>query len=424
MSDSAAASANRPRLRFRWRYSLRSLVIFLTLACIGTWYWFRVPFEQSANRPMTELEISIVGTGLPVTDPFADPFGPPPSPPLVQERQQFRRVLFGEPLRHGKTTSYYALGKQVLGEEHWQDGRLHGPWIRRHRNGAIAQRGGYHGGKKTGRWEIFDSQGSLFGRMTFEGSVPHGDAVWILPDKTLRAIRYAYGEAVELDGLSNDDPLGEARRTGDITNPAVVEALDLWAVADFVDLPLRDVTEFYSELFRSNLQLDKRSLAEHAIPVDAPMSFGPSPPMPAGAALIMILEPYDLVMVYRFEQIWITHQNDARRWVDRTGVAKLVASPPADVPPARLEKVKDIFSKSAIMDFVDVPVTEALHQLADDYGVEIACCEPLLQQVLVNTQAHNVSLESALSTMCEELSAHIGWGSDHSLVMQLWTSRP
>src|SRR5262245_55994673 len=115
MGDSPDGRASQPFSRCCLRYSLRTLLLGLTLACVGAWYWFRVPFEQRVDRPLTRHEIAIVGTGLPLTDPFRDPFGSR-APPMAHEQRQFRRSLFGEPIRHGETTSFFAESGKAMGK--------------------------------------------------------------------------------------------------------------------------------------------------------------------------------------------------------------------------------------------------------------------------------------------------------------------
>src|SRR5687768_11851163 len=196
MADIAAGPTTPRNARRFVRYSLRTMLVVVTLVCVATWYWFRVPFERQAERPMTDHEVKLVGQG----EPIRGPFGPLPMPLVSRQRLQYRRIPFGAPVRHGTTITYHPGLDVILGEEHWQDGQLHGPWLRFHRNGTVAERGEYRSGKKVGLWEYFDAHGSEVCHLSFDAGILHGPAEWKpWPGGQATTVIYDHGQITSLN---------------------------------------------------------------------------------------------------------------------------------------------------------------------------------------------------------------------------------
>src|SRR5687767_12711592 len=193
-------------------------------------------------------------------------------------------MLFGHAIRHGRTVSLYAETGSILGEEHWQEGRLHGAWTRRHRDGMVAEQGVYRDGKKMGIWKSFARDGSLTSRVSFESGVLHGTAEWTVPTCVLVL---DHGQIVRINGRPILDPFGEALRTGAIKDQQLLEELAAPEAADFVDVPLRDIAAYYSEVLNCPVVLDQRALASQAIDADMPITFYAGPCVPAQIALFL-----------------------------------------------------------------------------------------------------------------------------------------
>src|SRR5262245_11196017 len=103
----------------RVRYSLRALLVVLTLACIGLAYWYRWPYAKEVVYGATDRPLWTEG-GQPIY--------------LGKEVQRYRRVLRGEPLRQG-LTEYFDVSGRRIGEDHWREDRLHGPFVRSYSSG-------------------------------------------------------------------------------------------------------------------------------------------------------------------------------------------------------------------------------------------------------------------------------------------------
>ena len=147
-ADTPSLPATKPRRG--WRYSLRALLIFFTLVCVGLWYWYRVPFTRVIDQTKEPGGFWWKETSGKVQ--------------LGRQVQRYRRVLSGKPIREGLTEIFDRDGRRI-GEEHWREGSLHGPWTRWYTNGQFRSRGEYRLGLRHGIWEHFDETGQPTLRM-------------------------------------------------------------------------------------------------------------------------------------------------------------------------------------------------------------------------------------------------------------------
>jgi hypothetical protein len=327
-------------------------------------------------------------------------------------------MLFGNAIRHGKTVSLFTDTGAIMGEEYWQEGRLHGAWNRRHRDGTVAEQGDYLDGKRVGTWKSFARDGSLTSRVSFQGGAMHGTAEWTVPNCVLE---FDHGQIVRINGRPALDPLGEALRVGVIKDQRLRDELAGPDSADFVDIPLRDIATYYSEVLDCPVALDQRALEAQAIDVDMPITFDSGPCVPAQVAIFLTLQPQQLVAAHRFEIIWITHGNEVQTWADKTGVASLISSPPPDLPPRKLAAIRQSLAETANVDFIGVPLVELLGHFAKAHRLQIACQDQTLQQInqSIYFSLNGRSVEATLSTLCEHLGARIRWQPDHTLIMEL-----
>ena len=430
MSQVKAGETERAaRRRWGFRYSLRALLLMLTIASIGAWYWFRVPFVREANRPLTEQEWDFVEVPeVENVDPFKSPF----RELLADERQRFRRVLIGEPLRHGRTELFFSGSRLPLGEEHWVEGQLHGAWSRRHRSGALAVRGEYRGGKRHGPWEYYSGRGDRLCCIHYEQGLPHGEAEGVFENEHIHTLLFEHGQIVSVDGRQVDDPLGEAVRTGAVADRTVGLTLGEPNLFDFLDTSLNDVADYYSNTLPVGVRLDSRALELRGVSTDLPVTFFGRPGTPASAALFLMLDRLDLVAVYRFEQVWITTRQGAREWSDRTGVSALIESAPTDLSPDEFSALVSALEREASFRFINVPILGVLAYVESRHHVRIECSEPLLvdrgddrfPQIPITLSLSGISLEAALATMCEQLHARLRWGAGHRLFLELRPPTP
>src|SRR5262245_5693002 len=111
MEASTSSPTTAKPSRVRWRYSLRALLIFFTLTCVGVWYWYRVPFQGEIDQSKEPGGFWWKETSGKVQ--------------LGRQVERYRRVLSGKPIREGLTEIFDREGRRI-GEEHWREGSLHG----------------------------------------------------------------------------------------------------------------------------------------------------------------------------------------------------------------------------------------------------------------------------------------------------------
>jgi MORN repeat protein len=397
-SSPSPPKATRPR---RWlRFSLRGLMIFLTLACVGVWYWFRVPYREEITHAKQQ---TLLFVELPVIIGAA------------KEVRHYRRVLRGDPIREG-LTEYFDHEGQLVGQETWREGQLHGPFFRWYSSGRPAEAGQYHMGQKDGTWERFDPEGKLLLRMSYDRGYLHGAGQWFANGQALRTIVYEHGEVKQIDGRRVDDPLGRALRNGQIDEHDLAQMFTKRAEADFQQTPLKDVADYISEDFNVNVALDQRALREAKISVDLPINLQERH-LTAGTVLVVVCEPHGLLATYRFGMIWITTKKDAKNWADRTGIAELLKSPPADVMASDREKVRAAFEQRAEFDFIDTPLQDVAEFVSEIYRVPLAS-EPRIKDIPVISNLRGVSLQNALGALCDQYGLRVRWVDGKTLLIE------
>lgn len=403
MASSSPRHTDR-RPRRGWSYSLRALLIFFTLVCVGVWYWYRVPYRE---------EIAYAPRKMVLIPEQQYDFWP------AKEVRHFRRVLRGEPIREGLTEFFDAAGNRI-GREHWREGQLHGEFQRWYPSGQIHERGAYRLGRKTGTWELFELPGQLAARTKFEQNFPHGDAQWFESGKVARTIRYDHGEVTQIDGRPVDDPLGRASRLGQIADRHLYEALSKPAEVDFVETPLKDVADYVSDVYKINVSLNITPLADANISPDSPIDLR-ARHLNAGTMLVLICEPHGMAATYRWGTIWITTKDDAKNWVDRTGLTDLLNFPPPDASQHDRDMVRAALEKPAQFDFIDTPLQDVAQFLSDTYRVEFSIGEEFseIKNVPTNSSLRGVALRDALGAVCDHQRLRIRWKDGKKLVFEL-----
>jgi hypothetical protein len=414
MCRMAASSSSPPASKYRrpgWRYSLRAFLIFFTLICVGVWYWFRVPYREEvihSDRPPWG------GMGL-----FAEEGKVYAA---AKEVRRFRRVLRGDPIREG-VTEYFDKEGNRLGEESWREGKLHGTFIRWYPTGKVHEQGQYDLGGKTGVWELFDAAGNLVLRNPYDVNWPHGEAQWFADGKVIRNVRYDRGEVKQIDGRDIDDPLGRLRRDGKIDDERIIQMLQKPAEADFLDTPLIEVTDYIASNYRVNVALDKRALSDARLTEDTPITLHEDNRITAQLMLILLCDPHDLAATYRFGMIWLTTKDSAKNWTDRTGVSQLLTAAPADSSQDTRERIAAAWAKPAAFDFLDTSRSEICRHLADTYQVPLEC-DAWFSDVPLSSSLSGISLQNALSVLCEEAHLRIRWKDADTLVMEIRPKEP
>src|SRR5688572_6378681 len=138
MTTTAAPAAPKSRRRFLPQFSLRALLVVVTLSAIGTALWYRWPIEETVDLAEDPLEL-VVGTRM---KEF-------PS----REVRTVRRAWGGELIRHGPTRQYNFQGK-LLSETIWQENRKHGLSHTWRPDGTLRAEGMYFNDLKDGEWWV------------------------------------------------------------------------------------------------------------------------------------------------------------------------------------------------------------------------------------------------------------------------------
>jgi hypothetical protein len=136
-----------------------------------------------------------------------------------------------------------------------------------------------------------------------------------------------------------------------------------------------------------------------------------------GAVLLLICSPLDLVATHRFGMIWITTQEDAASWVDRTGTSNLLETPPAGASPLDQQKVRAALEKPAAFDFLDTPVVDITGYLTDSYGIQFVG-DKSIQNLPLTSSLRGITLQNALGALCDQHDLRIRWTKGTTLVFE------
>ena len=141
-----------PSRRWHWRYllqfSLRSLLLFTTVAAIGCWWFLRPQLreEQFGHTPLRlRRQIRLVRV---------DPANPKTTAKKVEmiNGQSFAVI------NSGQWRIFNSTGDLLVDGQFVNDKR-HGQWTIYHPNGRKAADGRMEHGEKVGRWRTWDEQG-------------------------------------------------------------------------------------------------------------------------------------------------------------------------------------------------------------------------------------------------------------------------
>jgi hypothetical protein len=252
--------------------------------------------------------------------------------------------------------------------------------------------------------------------MPFDNGDPHGLWEWFDNGKLARTIRFDHTEVLQIDDRPINDPLGRACRLGKIDNYVIRDMLSAFGVCDFRNTPLKDVVDFISENYAVSMAVDRHSLQNVGVQVDTPITLQEDQ-VTTGAMLVLLFEPHDLAATYRFGMIWITTKDNARNWVDRTGIAELLKSPPAEILPGDHDKIRAALEESAQFDFVETPLQRVAESLSDYHRVPFDC-DPTIKDMLLESYFRGLSLQNALGALCDQYGLRIRWKDGNTLVIE------
>jgi hypothetical protein len=314
--------------RIRFRYSLGSLLIFVSVITLGFWYWWQRPFEVEVvirDRETSPPPFHV--DAWPDGDPFliGAEFDPFESTSLVsyfrREVRTVRRDGLSGMVRDGRTLVFNEGGRRIF-EEDWSNGRLHGVYRMWSADGYLLLDGRFEHGLKHGRWSEWNCAGVKSREQEFvQGTLVNATWYCVHNHSTCspHTAEYNDGQLVRIDGREVTEFTPRMRSA-----PSWIQRLlderdypeyDNWNMeqvifglfqSEFSDLSVRINERIYDK----SLATGRRSDSHLA---NAPLRVG----------IVLFLRENDLVCDYRFDELWITTQPDAENWSDKTGMDEL-----------------------------------------------------------------------------------------------------
>jgi hypothetical protein len=401
MPSTTTAESPRPGRAFRPRFRLATLLALVTLAAIGSWYWWRRPFTVERNGLNRRLgsERQIVWANVPEAPP-ADPFAPPPSSRdpfaqvskpqasqgqraqvarsksivVVREVETVRRLWGGKTIRNGRVTGFNEDGKRIELSQ-YREGTLHGPHVRWFADGSIREQGEYIDGKKNGQWVSYCQQiraeplaiVPVKCVSRWKRGIPDGIWTWHDAAGELRyEARFADGKLLVPFPQEFDSGLAECLKEGRIDDANLVLMLLSPSAVEFVETPLKDATDYLAEKHAVPIILDARSLEEGGVNIDEPVSLHIQEGPPFIECLGRVLKSASkgsnrLVVDYRHGYMTITTPKAAAAG-DTTGVSQL------KIPPG--SPLASIWNRRVDVECIETPLPAALKHLEEQVGMQ------------------------------------------------------
>jgi hypothetical protein len=315
--------------RLPLRFSLRVLLLAVTVFAIGFPIWYRWPYEEE-------------------------------DPDAAKSNQNTKRVITwqrqwgGGRLKHGPESTYRK--GELIHRATYKNGILHGPFEARMPRG-VRESGQYIDGKKGGEWRWVDKEGKLRRSANWREDRLDGPFLMVDPKGRERHLTFERGRLVKAEGRNVEEQLSELLASGAIDQPRIAQALTSPTSLEFIDIQLRGATDFIA--------------AQHEIPaVLDPHCVDPNKPIDADwqglelwCALAIIGSENDLGFAYRYGLLWITTAEDAKDWHDPTGVSDIV--PPKDSSLAKA------WSEPVSFDAIEKPLADVLAQIVERLDIRM-----------------------------------------------------
>jgi hypothetical protein len=156
-TPAAVRPVRRPWWRLVTQFSLRTLLLLVTAASVGCW-WFLQPKTREEQYEQTPLRLH-----RQVRLEKYEPETPIPFPGTQIETisgQQFKVVNAG----HWRLLDHRGY---LLVDGRYENGQQHGRWITYHTNGRKAADGRMERGTKVGRWRTWDEERALVSEVMY-----------------------------------------------------------------------------------------------------------------------------------------------------------------------------------------------------------------------------------------------------------------
>lgn len=330
---------NTQRLRARLQFSLRAVLLVLTLAAVGGWWW-QNPFQEETLI----LQPQLTNRG--------------PRHVELTKTVSKRRHGLGNILTDGPTTIVDDQGA-LISEEQWRLGVRHGTYR---------------------RW---DDTGQLLSECEFERGRLIRLGKTIAPDLTYSPSAdeptHSGEPSLDRNQVDDEEQVNKSRK-------GLFKALNGDATIDYVNQPFNEVLRDFKFTYAMPIIVDPRVCRGPMLqmPITAATH-----DQPVALALLDILGPLNLTLAIRHEVIWVTTANSALQddaMAPRVQIDK--ASP----------ELLDALAKPANFDYLDQPLSEVIRDLGFTYHISIEA-DLWKGSRPISSNLKGISLRSAIGTL-------------------------
>ena len=400
MSTAATPVAPKPRRRFVPQFSLRALLVVVTVSAIGMAVWYHMPIEEEVEYPVTPQLLA----SLPQNDWMPK-----------REVRTVRRGFGKDRVQHGWTRVYDFAGR-LYRETLWQESQQSGPTREWHK-GVLRHEGMYLNDRKDGVWKMYAGTPSqVTSIQSWKRGLPHG--FWEIYDAKgvgSRKIECWEGAVKQIDGRAVGDPLMARARAGKIDDQRIQREIQYGAMLDFTNVAVKDVVVYLQEAHGIPIEVDVRSLERQRISITKPITENLDR-IPLSIALVAMLEPVGVAADYRFGVIMICSAEDAKTWRDRTGVEKILPRP--DSALARQ------WEEDVTIDCVEAALPAVIAQITNQTGIPFDLSPLALgdatqprRRTSITMNLNGPALKNALGILCEQCELHVRQHGD-TLVLE------
>ena len=140
------------------QFSLRSLLIVITLAAVGCWWYLRPEMRQEQlGQSSLRLRREIRQTQMESLDA-----------PVSETAEVWSVKSNWFAVENVGRWQLFDHGGDLLVNGRYRNGKQHGKWTTYHVNGRKAAEGMMRDGKKVGLWRTWDEDGTVLEEATFE----------------------------------------------------------------------------------------------------------------------------------------------------------------------------------------------------------------------------------------------------------------